>query len=507
MPSGDFDYTAYLKGDGTLVLCPSIKGAKKSKKYVKKAAPSMPRFRGKKVHAKEIFASTVLGKKGPRAFKFALVERALLLAIVGHDYDNRASPSGGPRGINGLGTASAVPAVVAASKEFKADGCPLDYLQKASAFIAGGKGSKDKTAADAKRIATVACGFVFHPYFNEDTGKAEAVTPLPTSKKKKKQAKEMIDPEQWSQLQAIAGKKYNCNKPYTHVGCMNCGVSVADLAERDRSQLDKVMKGFPPLQSMTAHAQPNLYKHDLDVYLNKASKTDKSKHEDEGTARAYDSAALVDFQFAESTNDKGEPIMIISSPISQSQARGPLTAAVVLRLSPDKGHVREIVNATCTCVRRDNKVMCRHRAGLLMVLWINTCMGIAGNPTARRGYWKGHVGTADGGAKAVPLIDCLTHRAKNPKIKELVEQEHTHTGYVATDDEESDSGGDDDVNDDVNEPKRIEKGRRTPTVVHAERKKRVHEHCGEHFKMDAKRLKKISVARGINCFTRKSDFS
>jgi hypothetical protein len=60
-----------------------------------------------------------------------------------------------------------------------------------------------------------------------------------------------------------------------------------------------------------------------------------------------------------------------------------------------------------------------------MTLYITTCKGHAGNPTARRAYWKGQVGIVDGAMRAARYVNIVTDRASQPKFTELEKEEET----------------------------------------------------------------------------------
>ena len=109
---------------------------------------------------------------------YTMLGRALAAAAVGHDYDSRASASGSPRGLNGLGPPTILLALAEIRRSLK-EKDPLKYVVSAVEQLCKTPRCKDSTNADAERIAQGAFGFMYHLVYNIETKKVVTFLPLP----------------------------------------------------------------------------------------------------------------------------------------------------------------------------------------------------------------------------------------------------------------------------------------------------------------------------------------
>ena len=254
-----------------------------------------------------------------------------------------------------------------------------------------------------------------------------------------------------------------------------------------------VMCSFPPAVNVSGQQLPCLHSEELVAEFKKCSNSDPAKHQEEGLIRALDSASTImeDMKMARKVLPGGNEVLICSV-VMQSQCRAPYTPQIRPRLTPDQTTIAAVLDTQCNCVRRDHRSMCKHRAALLMTLYITTCKGHAGNPTARRAYWKGNLGIVDGAVRAARYTEIVTDRATKPQFTELQKEEETlyangkGTG-AAYDTDESEEGESNDAGGGAKKRKR-----QTKTETWQATFQSVQAACKKHFVFDAEAVQKLA---------------
>jgi hypothetical protein len=177
-------------------------------------------------------------------------------------------------------------------------------------------------------------------------------------------------------------------------------------------------------ESITKQAQPELSSKTMDAFFTEKTKVDNTKHQHEGMCRCFDDPHAI----LENLATKGDaPSIQLRSKVAQSQARGYYLPVIHATTDKSGAVIIKVTGSTCTCTKHDKNAICKHRAALLMFLFLNTAQGYAGSPTDRAAYWKDRGGKvlAEASNQVMRTIDVLTSRVGMPKMKELLEMEAT----------------------------------------------------------------------------------
>lgn len=350
----------------------------------------------------------------------------MLAAVVGHDYDAAGSTQG--QGVEGMALSTAVLAVAAAKVACapRADrGDDLGYARRIFEHVLGNH-TKARVGGDTDRLLFVVFGFLHHPVLNLQTNRAQPFTPVQRATQSWLQG---VNAGVAEQLAALG--EYDESDPYHHVGCKDCGTDPEGAAAHAKDCLEAVEDDFDAgakSKKMTAEAQPKLSTKVLNEYLQTVTPLDWHKIKDEGLERAHDSAQEIVGTIAITySTTKNPPEALITTRVKQSQDRSTYKVVARVVLNAAKDNILKIVETACddACIKRYKGVLCRHRAGELCYLWLNTCTGQAGNPGQRDNYWKGH-GMPLVGAEAnlvVRATEIHTNRSGQFKAGELVAME------------------------------------------------------------------------------------
>jgi len=237
----------------------------------------------------------------------------------------------------------------------------------------------------------------------------------------------------------------------------------------------------------------------LDRFFEGFSKADKEKHYKEGLDRAFDSKHVMNESVKMKTNTLVKPpVCVLQATAKQSQDRDPHTPTLTCELNDNLDQITVITAACCTCVRKTNKVVCKHRAALCCFLWVMWCTGIAGSPVHRQRYWERNKEAYDAEATVVRFIHLATNRKHQPKLEQLQEWEK---GEVKPDLDLSSDGSDDETVGVVtrHSPSKGRKRRHGPI---AEYREWVREKCRKHFKLDAAAASKLRKIEADGNFAR-----
>ena len=443
---------------------------------------------------------------------YTFLDRTVLAACVGHDYDSKGAGKigvTGGAGVSGMALHTAVKRLVAAKA-----GCPphggkdLEHVQALLGHVI--KAKRKAEPGDLVRLTLVCFGFYHHPIYNLTTKKAEPYTPVqPATMAWLRQNDEAVA-NQLADLDA-----FDPDDECTHVGCKDCGTSTDAVKKYADDNVGHVVANFPAAAAAVAmhtEAQPKLPGDVLNKYLQTTTKLDWYKLKDEALVRAYASAkGLVDNTTITHSQGLNPPEVLIRSLVKQSQDRTPYRPAITLVLNAGKDATILIKQTVCDdhCIKHFGEAICRHRMALLVFLWVNTCKGFAGNPGHRTNYWRVH-GSPDAGDAANTVVRANlihTNRSDQHKVEELEEMERDATASAEEGGSaQRDDGGADEGDEGDGEPA-AKRRRRHPANVWVERRARIVGFFSSKVAVDtrekAERLQALAHTHGVPRLFRK----
>ena len=396
--SGDVDTSIYVTGGaGTIINCPRTMGSIGGRKYNGVAGVSVW---GKPVICGAVWKNLINPKVTDddviNTSAWGMVERALLGAIIGHDYDSKGTDSKG-QGLHRVGYKKAIPAIVA-SVAGMPDLVPLARVRDVCTRL-GKKG-------DANRMMAVVTGFMYHLVVDKTGHACTYSKPTPTCL----QWIKSNEPKFHALIKKCNVRKKIKSEWATHRGCTGCNVTAESLtdaiAQKVKTMLDPIRSD---LKSLGAENLPTVEYEMLKGWIESSSKSDASKALREGMNRSYENAKNEGTGKIYVDGSADPPIAYVTRTEVQSQDRDPYTVVAKLELNKNADAVVKISAVLCDCYRECADVICHHRTSLLCYMWLNTLLGLAGNRTARIKYWA----SFSQGAKsdlAVRLSELMTNR-------------------------------------------------------------------------------------------------
>ena len=417
--SGDADASIYSSNQGSILMAWEVAGKVGGRM---KHGVAGPRVVALEVKMQGLWDAVRVAEGAPLRdlSGWSFLDRAIMAALIGHDYDSAGDKAA--QGVAGVALLTATSLVAGAKTA-----CPphtgddLLYVQGMLRHILKAHGRAWKEP-DVDRLAFVCFGFFHHPVLDVDSCQARPYSPLQPATATWLQGHNAATANQLAGLGA-----FDTRSKYVHIGCQGCGTTSAEAtAAYAASTLQDAVDSFSSggAKKMSAEAQPELTTKVLNDHLKKVTPLDMHKIKDEGLERAHDSAQeLVSSVTIAYKPGANPPECLITGKVKQSQDRGTYTAAATLVLNAGKAKAVEIKDTICdpACIKRYKEVLCRHRAALLAFLWLNTCTGNAGNPGHRDNYWKGHglPGVGEEANVVVRAVDIHTNRTKQLKKEEL----------------------------------------------------------------------------------------
>lgn len=410
-----------------------------------------PRIIAKEVALAGLWGSVQTGTKDKKVTHdlshLTYLERTVLAACVGHDYDKvgtgKDAMGPGGAGIKGMALHKAVGKLEAAKAACSAYADnDLQHVQALLAHVLASHRSRSSVPLndpDLVRLTLVCLGFYHHPILNVVTQKAEPYTPVQPATMVWLSRADKAVAKQLKELDA-----FDPSSKCVHIGCTGCGNTPAAATTYAQGNVQHTVATFPAASAatlMSTEAQPELWSSVVDSFLARATKLDPGKMKDEGLERAHESAKLL-AETATITHSTGvfPPQALIRAKIKQSHDRTPYHPALTLILNSSKDKAVDVKESVCddACQKRQKGTLCRHRAALLMFLWLNTCGGNAGNPGHRTNYWRVRSGPVMGeGANVVIRAGLIhTNRSNQLRTEELLAMEEARQ-EAATED----SGG------------------------------------------------------------------
>ena len=220
-------------------------------------------------------------------------------------------------------------------------------------------------------------------------------------------------------------------REWAHIGCSNCHTSHDEFKQYVTSMAAGATEdatAFDTGRSMSADMQPTITQAVLSAYYAIDKLKSDMDHLADGIKCAYDSADVINKTATISTDTTSKQCRI-KVKCHQSQAKSLYTPEILFQLDDTCATVTEVLSAQCPgCILRHEQLTCDHRDSLLAWMYINSCAGFAGNPTARDAYWRGRAGNKvpfAGGKSAYRFVELLTHRREELTAQDLVEMEKT----------------------------------------------------------------------------------
>ena len=511
--SGDSDFAVYSGGHGILVLCPYTSGDIGGRKK--------HGFKGVSVWGKLIVADllwtefTVGGEDTVDLSDWTMTQRAMLGALIGHDYDSEPKPpaEGRATGIKYVGVTKAQTAVTKASAVLSTTpNAPasvvveirrlVDTVPTVSTSRAKNGGKIKYVKGDAVRLMKVVVGMRCHPVLAAD-GTITLVGGYASA-----YDRPIID---WlvRNGEATLGNFINqyCEKrhKYTDEGargpCVgDCKIDYATaLDEYAKQQVEEteamVTSPGNPAVALDGRAQPTISLAQVLGYFDAHSKASSDKHLEEGLERAYDSAGSAATKGKVTIAvDKSKRTCCLTMSSAQSQGRLAYKVTGVFQLNSTLGKVTEISTTACQCYRRTANVICRHRGSLLAWMWVNSAKGIAGDPAARANYWKRQARPegSDGAGKAVRLIAAITDRHSEVRAEDAADLEASRSDL---DSDDADGAGPADLGD---TPRKKKKRKHNSSMsISRAQNAVINAAFTDHFKLDVAKLRAIGKNWGV----------
>jgi hypothetical protein len=220
----------------------------------------------------------------------------------------------------------------------------------------------------------------------------------------------------------------------------------------------------------------------MQEYFERCSKANPDKHFTEGINRAHDGgAAMVDGGTIAYRSDLKQCLIQMSVP--QSQGRHPNTPNLIFDLDSSLSTATKVAKAVCTCYRKSNDIVCKHKGGCGMCCVICAAMGGAGDPVSRKRYWEGQAGQIGGTQAATRTVHLVTDRTSQVKVEDIRKLEESPQALPPQG------------------TKRKAAGSTLPAL-----KKRVTDLYKEHVRIDASKLKEIEIRHNIMRYTRECMF-
>jgi len=481
--SSDLDVLCYeCDGNGLALLNPMITGTAKGRK--RGTDPGGFLLEGKPVSPDRSWDRVVLSvsKTGAQDVRdlsaFRAEEKALVFALAGHDYDSLSSEGKNPRavGLKGVGFKTAVDIISSMTAADRL--CQgVDFFERALSAAEDCVKSAISDV-DKSRLIGVAMGIYHSPVLKFSMEKRVPVggvpyNPLTDASRLWLQANE---PEFLAQLENLGNHDYleSCSR----IGCTGCNVdadeissSTSDLQERVE-QLDVDLQQFVPASTSTL---PQLHEPELNEYMASISKISVSKRKEEGLKRASDSAHLFDQAKVCFRRQRCPPSVMIHLRIVQSQARGEYPVLVEATLDANCQQIVKVVRVTCSCFRKNHRCTCKHKCAALCFLWLNTALGLAGNPTARVKYWAGQAAGSvyeETAVRSVELFERLNDDMNVDDVQAIAAGEQTAEEIRST-------------------------KKRSPRDVYREESAACEKLCSQYFQANPETLREISQRYGV----------
>ena len=508
--SGDSDFAVYSGGHGILVLCPYTSGDIGGRKK--------HGFKGVSVWGKpavvgDLWAGfTPGGEDTIDLSDWTMIQKAMLGALIGHDYDSEPKPpaEGRATGAKNIGITKAHTAVKKASAVLSTKpNAPANLVAEIRQLV-DAVGSTDGgniryATGDAVRLMKVVVGMRCHPVLaagGEITlvdGHASAAD------------RPIID---WLARngEAKLGVFINrcCAKRHKYAGEGVRGPCAGDCKLDFATALDEYAMqhvedteamvsspGNPPV-ALDGRAQPSISLAQVLGYFDTHSKASSDKHLEEGLERAYDSAGSTATKGKVTIAvDKSKKTCCLSMSSAQSQGRSAYKVTGVFKLNSTLGKVTEITTTACQCYRRTANVICRHRGSLLAWMWVNSAKGIAGDPAARANYWKRQARPegSDGAGKAVRLTAALTDRHSEVRAEDAADLEASRSDL---DSDDTGGAGPAGLGESPVAPrKKKERKNNSSMSISQGENAIVNAAFTDHFELDAAKLRAIGKNRGV----------
>ena len=508
--SGDSDFAIYGAGHGTIVLCPYSSGDIGGRKKHGFRGVSVW---GKPVAVNGLWSAFRAGKGGDKTVDltdWTMVQRAMLGALIGHDYDSKPVPpaEGKPEGMANQGATRAHTAVTKAIALSKSSNDPPNLVTEIRQLVdAVGSNSGGKVKfgpGDAIRMMKVVIGMRCHPVLAKDgtitlVGGYNSATDKVVASWLIRNGEPLLG--KFIEKYCERGDKYadeDARGPCDG-DCMIDFENALDeyaLQHVDETEATVSSSGNQPV-TLDGRAQPTISLALVRGYFGDHSKASADKHLEEGLERAYDSAGSTGTtEKATIVVDKQNRTCCISMTAAQSQGRAAYKVTAVFKLNSRLDKVTGTSRMACQCYRRSAQVICRHRASLLAWMWVNSARGIAGDPAARTNYWKRQarpVGSA-GASKAIRLIQALTDRQGQIRAGDAADLESTRTDLDSGAESDEDGAGPSDTDAGAAKKKRKHN---SSVSLSATENAIINDAFAEHFHVDVGELRKIGEKRGV----------
>ena len=413
VPSCDVDCSIYNPSKGVLAINPTVHGDAEDGDVVVEAVAID--FSGggiwktfDKNHGKPNASIVDLSSWG-------ILERATLAACVGHDYDSQSSPKGSVSGLKGVSITTAVDAIDSA-RAGRGDKSAVAFVRDVI------KIAKPKsTESDVLRLTNVVVAVIAHPTLKRCRGNKWTSEPycsldVETVSHIKEHAEQL-----GSQLKDAEGAGLRSAQPVKYINCTGCRVNCEDFKEHCDHNVRTITKEFEEasqrqrrcagFQDLSDSSLPALEESALDAYIETVNACSKEKVKKDGMNRAWDSRGdegCEDSGRICTAKIKGKNHVCVKMKMDQSYGGKPYMPLVDFIVNKHADKVISINRTACSCVKRHSGVICRHRAGLLMYIWLCDVMGISGNPGHRAKYWaKAHQRRH---GKAIRVVDLATDR-------------------------------------------------------------------------------------------------
>jgi hypothetical protein len=403
--SGDSDVSIYDGCHGVVVSNIDIQGSVGGRK---RGGAAGVQIWGKQIELSMMWKTANGG--GDDLSAWSMADKAIFAAIIGCDYSEDGT------GVPGKGHATALKDVVKLRSN--------RGWQSSSNYVISSFKALCKDEAMATKLTVAALRYLYHPVLSLKKTMCEPYTKMDEPATAFFKA---ADQPLYEQLRDLGMFDPTCAHP--HLGCSGCNAKTGIL-NLDSTRTTGATKTAAPTtkgsddgwSSTTKQAQPELSSTVMNAFFTLKSKAENIKHQHEGMCRCFDDPLSI----LEGLATKGDPPKIkLRSKVAQSQARGYYTPTIEVETDRSGAVIKHITGSSCTCTKWHAETICKHRAALMMFMYLNTAQGYAGSPTDRAAYWKDRGGKVLSNAsnQVMRTVDVLTQRAKMPKMKELLEME------------------------------------------------------------------------------------
>ena len=421
LPSCDVDCTIYLPSKGILAINPTVHGDAEDENVVVEAVPI-------DFSAANIWKNFDKNHGKPDKdivdlSSWGILERATLAACVGHDYDSASSAKGHVSGLKGASLSTSVDAITKAISD-RGKESAIAFVK--SCFVNAKPSCNDH---DILRLTAVVLGIIAHPTLvkgvrkkrnrNSDTTWTSEPYCNDLDDETLRHIK-MYVPTLHAQLEDAKGAGLRSTDTVNYIACTRCNIDHSAYKEHCDHNIRTIAKEFDEaskrqeagpaagFQTLSESSLPALEEGPLDNYIASVNQCSKAKVKKDGMNRAWDSRGYEDSGriCTAKLRDKKNHVCVRMR-IEQSYGAIPYQP-LDFEVNENCDKVLAVHRSACSCTKRHAGVVCRHRAGLLMYIWLCNVFDLSGNPGHRVKYWSRASQRKHG--KGIRLVDLITDR-------------------------------------------------------------------------------------------------